>query len=545
MSTEVNNHFDLIVIGGGINGAGIARDAALRGLKVLIVDQGDFASGTSSKSTKLVHGGIRYLENYEFKLVWEACHERKILTQIAPHLVTPVPFVIPVYQGDKRPLWLIRLGMFLYDLMAGFKNIHRHESIDNQKIKSLLPGILSDNLKGGGIYWDCETNDSRLTLENILDAVRNGAVAKNYCLAEKIESLNTNADGEPKGFKIHCFDKLSGHQTEFTGAVVINATGPWLDLNLKKWELVANNSKSSRRANTSSIDNNLLRLTKGIHFYVPLINHDYALLISAKKDGRIFFIIPHGEYSLIGTTDTEFKGDPSKVQASAGDIEYLINEVNRLFPKANITKESITGIYAGLRPLLNTSAKNEGKITREYKLLKTSSASGTIFTIVGGKLTTYRKLSQKITDKIIDIFHKQKRSFSSCNTAVTPLPGSWYPARSKQEFIDNELIRYPNICSLPSFVRENLLKTYGRRVLELEPYLGKQFHEKNPHFPKANTLIFKNFPVIWAQLYLGIEKEFVKTPEDFINRRTDLYINLSENNEVFSEIDKIIKNSLT
>lgn len=478
-------HFDLIVIGGGINGAGIARDAALRGLKVLILDKNDFAYGTSSRSTKLIHGGIRYLENFEFKLVWEACHERKILTQIAPHLVKMVPFVIPVYEGDKRRLWMVRAGMILYDLMAGLKNIKSHKPLSAKKIKKIIPGINEKGLVGGGIYYDCQTNDARLTLANIQDAVRHGASAQNYTEV-------ANLYPHKKGLEIQCQNVLTTERQTFTASYIVNATGPWMDINLQKWNLG---------------DKKQLQLSKGVHFFTNKIAKDYALLISSKSDNRVFFVIPWGDYSLVGTTDTDFKGNPDNAEVKQDDINYLSEELQRLFPEVQINNENIFGEYAGIRPLVKTSTDDRrliiGKISREYTLKEDKIGETPILHVIGGKLTTYRNLSKKVVNKVMLSLHKGKLGE---NTKSKPLPGS--------EFREKP-INKAGLSSLPEDIAENIINTYGTETNKILPYLNKK---------DAKCRIIRGKPFIWAQLYYGMDHEYVKTPADFIWRRTELYI---------------------
>jgi len=512
------SHFDLIIIGGGINGAGIARDASLRGLKVLLLDKSDFASGTSGRSTKLIHGGIRYLENYEFKLVWEALHERKTLTEIAPQLVHPIPFIIPVYKGDKRPLWLIRLGMFLYDLMAGLKNIHRHKSFSAKKLLNLEPNLNEKNLQGGGIYYDCQTNDARLTLANIQDAAANGATVKNYTEVTKINN-------HPNGTEIETLNTLTHEKQNFTGTFIVNVTGPWLDENLTKWHLEKADAESQKHQQQKH-----LRLTKGIHFFVPKLTHEYAVLISAKKDNRVFFVIPHGNFSLVGTTDTDYDQNPDKVTATEDDITYLLDELNRVFPHTPRTREQITGVYAGLRPLLNQSNKKEGKISREYHLETLTIGNTKLLNVIGGKLTTYRNLSQKVTDII---FQGLNKTSPSCTTATKRLPGSDFTQTTFEDFKKDAYKKYPLLQKLTSDISENLLNTYGSKIKNVLPYLTKD----HPVYKKLNLttddrtptdFIYPQAPTLWGELFYAIDHEYVKTAEDFICRRTELYKSLSE-----------------
>lgn len=530
MKPHTQIHFDLIIIGGGINGAGIARDASLRGLRVLLLDKSDFASGTSSRSTKLIHGGIRYLENYEFKLVWEALHERKTLTQIAPQLVHPIPFIIPVYKGDKRPLWLVRLGMFLYDLMAGLKNIKRHKTFSAKKLHQLEPHLGTKNLQGGGIYYDCQTNDARLTLANIQDAAANGATVKNYTEVARIHN-------HVNGVEVETQNTLTNEKQNYTASYIVNVTGPWLDENLTKWHLenASNQTKTADEPNHKKH----LRLTKGIHFFVPKLTSEYAVLISAKKDNRIFFVIPHGKFSLVGTTDTDYTQDPDKVTATEDDIKYLLTELNRVFPDEPRTREQVTGIYAGLRPLLNQENKKEGKVSREYHIETVTIGNAQLLNVIGGKLTTYRNLSQKVTDII---FHALSKTSPLCATATKRLPGSAFAEKTLEEFTQSALKKHHLLQTLPPDISKNLLTTYGSEIENVLPYLLQSdstaqhdtTHQKShaasdSHHPDApTTRIHASCPTIWAELSYCIDHEHVKTAEDFLCRRTELYKCLTE-----------------
>lgn len=506
--------FDLIIIGGGINGAGIARDAAMRGLKVLLLEKNDFAYGTSSRSTKLIHGGIRYLENFDFKLVWEACHERKILTQIAPQLVHPMPFIIPVYQGDKRPLWLMRLGMTLYDLMAGLKNLAPHRSLSSKKLLEIAPSLKQNGLRGGGVYYDAQTNDARLVLANIQDAARHGAVVKNY--TEVLNVISSDA-----GFAIEARDFLTQENFTFAAPYVINATGPWLDLNLKKWHIA--------KVLPSQIGPHL-RLTKGIHFFIPTLLDEYAILVPA-TDGRVFFVIPWGEYSLIGTTDTDYEGSPDMVKTTEEDKLYLLKELQRIFPQKNIQLEDIRAEYAGLRPLLATkngsSKLGAGKVSREYKLEEYTieskipgQKSATFLSVVGGKITTYRHLAQIVTNRVMLAL---KGSHGTCETAHTNLPGSEFSQQNFENFKNEKQKNNAQLAQFSPEIIEHLLNNYGTEIDQVLPYLQQIKTENSPSM-HGNERIIPELPILWGELFYAVQHEFVRTAEDFIRRRTDLYL---------------------
>jgi glycerol-3-phosphate dehydrogenase len=518
-------HFDVVIIGGGINGAGIARDCAMRGLKTMIVDKNDFAYGTSSRSTKLVHGGIRYLENYQFKLVWEACHERKVLTQIAPQLVREMPFIMPFYKGDRLPPWMLKLGMTLYDMMAGFKNIRRHRSLNKRELEKALPMMKRDGLKGGGIYYDCQTQDYRLTLANIKDAVRHGATAKNYTeVAEIHEIKHESGKGTKKQgiledrLEVVCQDTLTGDRFSCATSYIVNATGPWLDENLAKWQL----------------DNNkYLRLTKGIHFFVPRLTpapensvdgdktpDDHAILIGTQRDKRVFFIIPWGRYSLVGTTDTDFKGSPDQIPVNEEDIKYLLDELGKIFPDTKVSRKDVIGAYAGVRPLLKVEGVKEGAVTREYTLKEHKRGNNVILSVVGGKLTTYRSLAEKVTNRVVRTLagkgHLKMSTLNrlrACETAKHRLPGSEFPEKTLADYRKRALAgldKFTPFNTLPKDIAENLINTYGSEISQLIPYLQK---------PGALERISTDSPVIKAQIEYAREHEFARTEEDFHERR--------------------------
>jgi glycerol-3-phosphate dehydrogenase len=464
--------------------------------------------------------------------VWEALHERKTLTQIAPQLVHPIPFIIPVYKGDKRPLWLVRLGMFLYDLMAGLKNIKRHKAFSAKKLHQIEPHLGTKNLQGGGIYYDCQTNDARLTLANIQDAAAHGATVKNYTEVTKIHNHAT-------GVEIEAQDTLTNEKQIYTAKFIVNVTGPWLDENLAKWHMenVDQTSKHEPSSPASAHHKKHLRLTKGIHFFVPKLTTDYAVLISAKKDNRVFFVIPHGKFSLVGTTDTDYTQDPDKVTATEDDIKYLLTELNRVFPNEPRTRKDVTGIYAGLRPLLNQENKKAGQVSREYHIETVTIGNAKLLNVIGGKLTTYRNLSQKVTDII---FHALSKTSPLCTTATKRLPGSAFAEKTLEEFMQTQLKKHSQLQTLPQDIAKNLLTTYGSEIDKVLPYLHPTSDAPHAHTPTARLI--PTSPTIWAELSYCIDHEYVKTAEDFLCRRTELYKCLTEEQKakVKSEITQRI-----
>jgi len=368
-------HYDVLVIGGGINGAGIAHMAALNGLKTALLEKSDFASGSSSKSTKLIHGGLRYLENFEFGLIRESLKERFIQLKNAPHLVRSLNFIIPVYKSDRRPLWMMKFGVWIYDLLSGKYVIEKHRVLSDEGVCHLIPSIQREGLIGGVIYSDAQMNDARLCLENILSAAQNGADIANYM---EVRSL-IQENGKSVGVKAR--DCLTNENIEIRAKKIVCAVGPWTNIFMKK-----ENSQSPP----------YVRTTKGIHIvYKGRISH-HAILIPAIQDRRVFFIIPWMDNSLIGTTDTDFTGNPDDVSVKQEDIDYLIREAQRVLPHADLNQDNIITTFAGLRPLVRGAGSPE-KMSRKH-VIKTS-YSGLVY-IFGGKYTTYRKIAEDVVTQL-------------------------------------------------------------------------------------------------------------------------------------------------
>ncbi len=366
-----DNQFDVLVIGGGILGAGIARDAALRGLKVALVDKADFASGTSSRSTKLIHGGFRYLEQGAFGLVAESCRERAILQRNAPHLVKPVPFLFAVYEGDVRPLWKMRFGMTLYDWLALYRNTASHQTLSVAATLMKEPHLRRAGLRGAVQFYDCQEDDARFCLDNILHAAELGAVCANYC---EVTGLVRQGD-RVVAAKTADFDIRANW--------LVNATGPWIN-------------RLSPQVRLSP--------TKGVHLL--LAHRSERGIFWQARDGRLVFVVPWFDCTILGATDTDFTGDAAEAHADECDREYLLSEFSRTFP--GIQPEVIT-TFAGVRPLLHSGA-NPSARSREHRIIR---EGANFFSVAGGKYTTYRAIAAEV----IAEFHPGKSV-----TAHTPLP---------------------------------------------------------------------------------------------------------------------------
>lgn len=377
ISRLTQNKFDLIVVGGGINGAAIAYLAALCGASVALLEKNDFASGTSSKSTKLLHGGIRYLENFEFDLVQESLKERFIQWQAAPYLVKPMPFVVPVYKNDKRPLWMMKLGVWLYDLLSGKYRIGQHRFLSVNEIRSLAPGINLDGLIGAVEYSDAQMDDARLCLENVLMADLHGAVAANDM---EVKDFIKDNDGHAIGVKAQ--DRSSGQQMDIFGTNIVVTAGPWSD------ELIQKDVPHTVKR---------LRPTKGVHIVYRGEISPSAFLLQSRQDKRIFFVIPFKGNTLIGTTDTDYDQSPDQVQVEDADIQYLLQEASRVFPNVNFDRSKIITTFAGLRPLVADKG-DPSRISRKHALERNSSG---IYFVMGGKYTTYRAIAEEAVAKIL------------------------------------------------------------------------------------------------------------------------------------------------
>lgn len=385
-------HFDILVIGGGINGCAIARDAALRGAKTALIEKCDFASGASGKTTKLIHGGIRYLEQLNFKLVYEALHERATLLKTAPHLVRPLEFILPVYKNDPRSLLKIKAGVCIYDWLAGKDNVRCHRTLKKDEAMRVEPDIVSGDLKGAVIYCDAQMDDIRLCLDNAISAYDAGCVVANRLEAVKFIKDKERITG------VEAQDKLTSEKFLIHVKIVVNATGAWSNQIVKVDE-----------SNALAIT----RPTKGIHIVYKKLPHTRAIIFSGGKDKRLIFVIPWRSHTLIGTTDTDYGGSCDEVYATVDEIDYLLEEVRRIFPNQNIDRGGIITTFAGLRPLINTQGRPAWHVSREH-LVKESNSG--LISVVGGKYTTYRHLAQQVVD--VAISRLGSRNFKECTTAT-------------------------------------------------------------------------------------------------------------------------------
>ena len=485
---QAANRSDLIIIGAGINGAGIARDASLRGLRVLVLDKGDVAGGTTSWSTRLIHGGLRYLEHHEIGLVRESLRERERLLRIAPHLVRPLPLLLPIYRGDQRGRLLIRTGMLAYDLLSHGKSLPGHRMLDRTAALGRAPGLTEFGLLGAALFQDAQAEFAeRLALENILDARTHGAEIRTYHHVNEVLSTEGRVSG------VTGEDVLTGEPFHYAAPVVINVAGPWVD------QVLAGRHVDQRPR--------LIGGSKGSHIIVdpfPGAPRD-ALYAEVRQDGRPFFIVPWNDLYLIGTTDTRYDGDLDTVVAEDWEIDLLIAETNRVIPTANLTRECVRYTYAGVRPLPYAPGVSEGSITRRHIIHDhgvTGGARGLI-SIVGGKLTTYRELAEQCVDLVLrKLDHPAIRS----HTAETPLPGG----RTEQAWGDFA-VDFARKSGLRRRTVEHLLRVYGARAPEVLATAST---------PNLREVFDPLTGAIAAEVPWAFHEEGARTLADVIARRT-------------------------
>jgi glycerol-3-phosphate dehydrogenase len=478
--------YDLIVIGGGIVGAGVAREAALRGLSVVLFEQGDFASGTSSRTSRMIHGGIRYLEQGEFRLVFEASRERAILHRLAPHLVRPLPFLFPIYKETGRRPGMIRIGMILYDLMALFQNFHPHRMLSAKEVLQQEPGLSPAGLRGGALFYDAQMDDARLCLEVLLSAQSSGAAIFNYMPVEGFLCR----DGRITGVWVR--DVLTGERHEVLGTQVINATGPWLD----RVASMADPTAPSR-----------LRTTRGIHLLVPRITQHHAVVVTSHPDERVFFVLPWKEETLIGTTDQDYKEDPAHVRATPEEVAYLIHETHRVFPNSGLTEDQVIARFAGVRPLVNEAGVGASEVSRETDV---SEGPGGMISIVGGKYTLYRLTAQRVVDRVVR--KSRMKANPSQSDQQTPLWGGGMA--SLEDYLQTEVPSAIRKYGVPQEEVQRLIRVYGTRYERLLERVSKDRLLLSPVVPGE--------PEIMVQIDYAVEEEMAMKLSDFLRRRTGL-----------------------
>lgn len=472
----VGETFDVLVIGGGITGVAVARDAAMRGLRTALVEKDDFASGTSSRSTRLIHGGIRYLEYGEFRLVFDACSERRIMRRVAPRLVRPLPFLYPLYRGQRPAPWKLRFGLTLYDALSLFRNVQNHRWLSPQEAQRREPLVAGRGLIGVGRYYDAQVDDARLTLVTAKAAHLHGATMVNHaCVVGLMKS-----GGRVVGVQV--VDALNGRQIEARARVVVNATGIWVD---------------DVHALDKRVKEPMVRPTKGIHLLIPRtrLNSHHAVLFTSPSDGRHMFLIPWGDFALIGTTDTDYQGDLDNPAATLDDVQYLLEAVQHVFPGAQIQHSDIISTFAGLRPLVAAPGSPSAR-SRQHVIVESRSG---LFTITGGKLTTHRLMASQLTDRV------QKRLADQFGVHAR------FDCRTREPLEGAQIGRVP-IGGVDESVGRHLVDTYGADAAWVLAYA-----EENPVLRER---IVPELPYLMAEAIHAVQHEMALTLSDVLIRRT-------------------------
>jgi glycerol-3-phosphate dehydrogenase len=475
---------DVVVIGGGINGAGVARDAALRGLRVALLEKDDFGAGASSKTSKLVHGGLRYLEHGALRLVWEACHERRRLLALAPHLVRPLPFVFPVYADSRVPPWKLRLGMWLYDLLAGLGNVRPH--------RMLRPGdrrfgaLRRERLRAAALYYDAWMDDARLVLANVLAARASGAIALNDAAVQRV----VVRDGRACGVKF--LDRVQGTSGHFTAPVIVSCTGAWTN------HLLADQDCDARPVSP----------TRGAHVLVPRLG-EQAFTLTAGRDGRVFFVLPWQGMTLVGTTDEPDAGDPDRTAPTETEIEYLLAEANRFFPSAHLGRHDVIAAFAGLRPLQAGGGDGSSR-RREHAILEPIPG---LLCVVGGKYTTYRAVAAEVVDRV----EKRLGRRHACRTHVTPLPGGDVPWGAREHWeegpaFQSAAARAAAGTGVSAETAAHLLRVHGTRAERVLALAAAA--------PELQPRICPHLPHIRAEVVFAIREELALHIADWMLRRS-------------------------
>ncbi len=477
LSTE--RDFDLLVIGGGITGASIFRDASLRGMRVALVEAKDFASGTSSRSSKMIHGGLRYIKNLGFRLAWESCHERNLHVRLNKRLVRPLPFLVPLYQDRGERRWLMRIGMMLYEAMSGLNNHRVHRFLSREETLSLAPALPPEGLTGGCVYYDAVVNDSRWTMEVIKDGVRQGGVALNYTLVTRL----LNEDGRVGGARVR--DQLSGDEYEVRAGAVINATGIFAD--------------QIRRLDGSN-GAGLVRLSKGTHLVfaeedVPL---SVTIVFPSPLDGRSLFLAKHEGCFLYGTSDHWEESSPDRPIPAETDVEYLLSSLNRFLPEAQLNRDKVQFVYSGFRPLLSPEDKSTDSSAASREDHIEVSASGLV-SVVGGKLTTARITATRALDRVIERIGNRPE-WSKSQTHKVSIGGT-------NEAVAESLAQWVRRCPRLSSYFRVLYQRYGLDAGEICAAATQIYASASDMEP------------IRAEVKYVCRHEMVCTLEDLIDRR--------------------------
>ena len=500
--------FDVAVIGGGITGAGVARDAALRGLSCLLLEKGDFAAGTSSRTTRLVHGGLRYLETGDLHLVAESLRERELLLRMAPHLVHPIPILLPTYEGDRRSLWKIRLGLLLYDILSMGKGTPHYGVLDRRTALRKAPSLKETGLLGAGLFYDYQIPfPERLVLENIFSAREHGAYCLNY---HEVQSVSEHADG----FLLKVHDNLSGSPHVFTARTVVNAAGPWADHVCDLYR------KDLRRK---------VRPTKGAHIVVDA-DLGHAVFTASPKDERLFFTTPLEGLTLVGTTDTFWEGTSENVAPDEADCDYLLEGLRKLMPGRTFGRSDILWGYAGLRPLALTERKGAPSTLTRRHVVHKEGPGGRFLTIVGGKYTTFRRMAEDVVDAACRALGLQR----GCTTDRVPLFGGGL--KDRVIFRENLCECTQRLPDLPRETVEHLVTMYGKRCCDVIDIGIQKTYWREP--------IQEGYTDVRAQVAYAVREEDAHHLDDVILRRLRMSLSLDLGRSAAEPVARIMGQEL-
>lgn len=495
---------DLLVIGGGITGAGITLDAQDRGLQVGVLEMRDFASGTSSRSTKLVHGGLRYLKQFEIKVVQEVGQERAVVYENAPHVTTPLWMVLPFYKGGTFGSFTTAIGLEMYDHLAKVKKNERRYMLKPERAVEKEPYLKKNGLKGAGVYVEYRTDDARLTIEVLKKAAEKGAYIANYV---KVERFIYDVEGRVKGVYFH--DELTGETGQIYAKKIINASGPWVD-DLRELD-------DSKKGKT-------MHLTKGVHLVIdeskfPISNAIY--FDTPFDDKRMMFAIPREGKTYIGTTDTNYKGDPKEPGVTLADVEYILAAANQMFDITPIQVADVESSWSGVRPLIHEEGKDPSEISRKDEIFHSESG---LFTIAGGKLTGYRKMSEKVVDQVmLELSIEEGRAYRKSATKNLILSGGDVGGGDLFDQFVAEKVEVGTHLGLDSLTAEALVHRYGSNVDEVYSYLKAS---------QGSALE----PVDYLMLHYGLEHEMVIKPIDYLLRRSSQLLFDSEHAKAVKEL---------
>lgn len=505
--------YDLLVIGGGITGAGIALDAASRGMSVLLLEMQDFAAGTSSRSTKLIHGGLRYLKQLEVGLVREVGQERALLFQKAPHIVRPKKMLLPIIENGSLGINATSFGLYMYDRLAGVEKGERRSMHNKAETLELEPLLNEHKLLGSGLYFEYQTDDARLTIETLKTAVKFGATCLNYI---EVTGFTYHPEsGQINGVK--AFDNLRQHALTVSAKKVVNAAGPWVD---------------AVRDKDENVTGKRLHLTKGVHLVVPYhrLPLKQAVYFDALSDKRMIFAIPRGNTTYIGTTDTSYTGNLTRPQVNKADVAYILEAVNYMFPTVQLTFKDVESTWAGLRPLIHEDGKSPSDLSRKDEIFYTQKG---LISIAGGKLTGFRKMAERVVDVVVkELYKTEGRSVKNCITNTITLSGGHFDLATSIEIYCDHLFAEFASSGISRSQLEYLVGLYGSNTPIVLDTLSL--------ISRTNTKSLAD-RLLLAELNYCVNHEMVTNLNDFLIRRTGrLYFNRPETEDsVFMLLEEL------